>query len=138
MNSLVDMIQRVKLRLRIGKHEVIEDESWLNSNRNYSIKTDKRRYLLKWNDQLFRAAGVLVPNLKPATAGLSIDRYTVERFIDTDMHTRSASLILFAWRNQDKIYFVGAATFNHLSEPYQQKSGEWERVISVKSVMPWE
>lgn len=134
--DLPSMITAVKYILSLKK-EQIKSQYWLNNNHNYIIVTERRQYLLKWNKELFGAAGYLIKKLPPGP-GLTVNRFTVEEFIQADRKSISPSYILFAWiKSYNKIYYMTTAAFDQLSEPYQQKSGEWERVVSVRNVVHW-
>jgi hypothetical protein len=125
-----EMVAKVAWRL-LDRGEIIKQRFWVNGNRNHLILTDKRQYLLKWNDSLFGRAGQLVKGLGPGV-GLTIDNDTEEAYGIPDSH------ILFTWTATDKIYYQTIENFRELSKPYTQKSGEREKVILVQSLVRWD
>ena len=126
-----NMVSTVIETLR-SRQEPIQQRYWTNANRNHIIVTDKRHYLLKWNDRPFQAAGRLVQGLG-AGIGLTVDYETA-----TNYEALNDCHILFSWTATNKIYYQTMEQFKQLSKPYTQKSGEREKVILVTSLKPWQ
>ncbi len=127
----MEMVEEVHRLLRLRGEEK-KDNWYVNNNRNYILLSDFRAYLLKWQDEPFKSAGEKVPGLMKKGWGVSVDLATYVEFA----RKYPDGWILQNWSDNNTVYYVQREFFDYASCAYEQKNGEWERVISVRDLKP--
>ena len=124
------MVGMVMSHLLASGHD-IRYNGYMNASRNYFIQTNKESYLLKWNMNEFKAAGLMIPELGKGP-GMTISLQVYE-----SMREQKPNILFATSNNDDKIYIISYDEMGRLSERYQQYGGEWVLVVLTKSLTEW-
>jgi hypothetical protein len=132
MNRLAPMVDIVKTHLLALGHNT-RNSGYINGSRNYYIQTDKKEYILKWNETPFMRPEYRVPELRGQGPCMSLSLPVYKQYKEQGLKP----IVLFGTAENDTIHAIDFDEMGRLSYEHQQFGGEWVLLIPVKKLSIW-